>query len=419
MPVASAQPTFKTPARWVDTQQQLDAVIEALLEEPQYAIDTEFHREKTYFPHLALVQIGWPGDLVLIDPLALDLRPMERLFNSDVLGVFHAAEQDLEVLQHVVGCTPRHIWDTQVAAGFVGFSTPSLSSLVERILHVSLSKGDRLTDWTQRPLTVAQKTYAALDVEYLLELRRLLLEQLVLAGREVWVEEEITILRNRHRNNVAEHAWWKLKDGRVLRGRDRIVAQQLCVWREKRARQEDKPVRFVLPDLAVLAVAQSKPTDVDQLGSMRGIDGRFLRGGVGKDLLNVVAEALALPGGDLQQPEPEDFDRKLRPALTLASAWVAQLARDAKIDSGLLATRNDLVQLLRGDSDARLSQGWREPLVGAAVRQLVSGEAAISFASNGELTLEQRSGVTLRHNIATPDADWVLESPDHRGDENP
>jgi ribonuclease D len=418
VPSVSVAPTFKTPARWVDSPEQLETVIEALLREPQYAIDTEFHREKTYFPHLALVQIGWPGDLVLIDPLALDLRPMERLFKSDVLAVFHAAEQDLEVLQHVVGCTPKNIWDTQVAAGFVGFSTPSLSSLVERILHVSLSKGDRLTDWTQRPLTVAQKTYAALDVEYLLELRRLLLEQLVLAGRDVWVEEEITILRNRHRNNVPEHAWWKLKDGRVLRGRDRIVAQQLCVWRESRARTEDKPVRFVLPDLAVLAVAQSKPTDLDQLASMRGLDGRFLRGGVGKELLVVVAEALALPGNELQQPEPEDFDRKLRPALTLASAWVAQLARDAKIDSGLLATRNDLVQLLRGDRDARLSQGWREPLVGTAVRRLVSGEAAIAFSSTGELTLEQRSGFVLTLDIATPNADWVLESPDHRGDEN-
>ncbi len=418
MPLATAQPTFKAPARWVDTPAQLEAVIEALLVEPQYAIDTEFHREKTYFPHLALVQIGWPGDLVLIDPLALDLRPLERLFHSDVLAVFHAAEQDLEVLQHVVGCTPRLIWDTQVAAGFVGFSTPSLSSLVERILHVSLSKGDRLTDWTQRPLTPAQKTYAALDVEYLLELRRLLLEQLVRAGREVWVEEEIAILRNRHRNNVAEQAWWKLKDGRVLRGRDRIVAQQICVWRERRAKIENKPVRFVLPDLAVLAVAQSKPTDVDQLGSMRGIDGRFLRGGVGKELLATVAEALSLPSSDLQQPEPEDFDRKLRPALTLASAWISQLARDAKIDSGLLATRNDLVQLLRGDSDARLSQGWREPLVGVAVRQLVSGSAAIAFASSGELTLEQRSGVTLKLDITTPDADWVLESPDHRAEDN-
>jgi ribonuclease D len=418
VPLATAQPTFKAPARWVDTPAQLEAVIEALLVEPQYAIDTEFHREKTYFPHLALVQIGWPGDLVLIDPLALDLRPLERLFHSDVLAVFHAAEQDLEVLQHVVGCTPRLIWDTQVAAGFVGFSTPSLSSLVERILHVSLSKGDRLTDWTQRPLTPAQKTYAALDVEYLLELRRLLLEQLVRAGREVWVEEEIAILRNRHRNNVAEQAWWKLKDGRVLRGRDRIVAQQICVWRERRAKIENKPVRFVLPDLAVLAVAQSKPTDVDQLGSMRGIDGRFLRGGVGKELLATVAEALSLPSSDLQQPEPEDFDRKLRPALTLASAWISQLARDAKIDSGLLATRNDLVQLLRGDSDARLSQGWREPLVGVAVRQLVSGSAAIAFASSGELTLEQRSGVTLKLDITTPDADWVLESPDHRAEDN-
>ncbi len=316
------------PHEWISTGEALRELVQTLLEQPAYAIDTEFHRERTYYPHLALVQIAWPGGLVLIDPLAVDIAAFVPLFDSDVVAVFHAADQDLEVLQHMTGSAPRRIFDTQVAAGFVGFSTPSLSTLSERVLGIRLSKGDRLTDWTQRPLTNAQKNYAASDVLHLLELRDLLNEQLEASGRSQWLEEELALLQARSRGDGhAERAWWRLKDGRVLRGKDRLIAQQLCVWREKRAQTEDKPVRFVLPDLAVLTIAQSRPDSPDALGTMRGLDGRYLKGGAGREILEVVRAAIDMPSSALQVPVPDDFDRKLRPALTLVSAWVAQLAR--------------------------------------------------------------------------------------------
>jgi ribonuclease D len=405
-------------ADWIATHDELFAVVQELLLQPAYAIDTEFHREKTYFPHLALVQIYWPGRTVLIDPLAIDITPLRALFESEVLAVFHAMDQDLEVLEHVVGAVPKVLFDTQVAAGFVGFSTPSLSSLVERVLHIQLSKGDRLTDWTQRPLTNAQKNYAALDVVYLLELRDRLNEQLTISGRAEWLEEELNILRRRQKGpHVAEQAWWRLKDGRVLRGKDRLVAQEICAWRERRARVEDRPVRFILPDLAVLALAQSRPTELDQLANMRGLDGRYLKSGAGRELLAVVEDASARPLSDLHVQEVEDFDKRLRPAQALVSAWVAQLARDAKIEPSLLATRHDLIQFLRGDADSRLGKGWRADILGTAVRQLVDGEAALVFNPKGELLLEKRSGVELVIELAKPTADWIVDAPDHRSDD--
>lgn len=408
-PTATLKPDI--PHVWIATSPEVEQLVDTLLLQSAYAIDTEFHRERTYFPHLALVQIAWSGGLVLVDPLIIDMTLFVRLFESDVVAVFHAADQDLEVLDHMTGAVPRRIFDTQLAAGFVGFSTPSLSTLAERVLGIRLSKGDRLTDWTQRPLTDAQKNYAASDVLHLLELRDQLNEQLEASGRSSWLDEELALLLARSRGEGHnERAWWRLKDGRVLRGKDRLVAQQLCIWRERKAQSEDKPVRFVLPDLAVLTIAQSRPVSAEALGNLRGLDGRYLKGGAGKEILATVQEAIELPSSALHVPTPEDFDRKLRPALTLVSAWVAQLARDAKIDATLLATRADLVSLLRGDVDARLAVGWRGEIVGTAVTRLVSGEAALAFGSAGSLVLEERSGSSLAIDIATPTADWILDS---------
>ena len=155
--------------RWVDTDAEFAAVIDRLVAEPRYALDTEFHRERTYYPKLALLQLAWPGELVLVDPLAVDVRALERLFASDSLAVLHASQQDLDVLTHAARCVPRRLFDTQVAGGFVGYGTPSLVALLQGELGVSPAKGDRLTDWLRRPLTVDQCEYAAADVAYLLD----------------------------------------------------------------------------------------------------------------------------------------------------------------------------------------------------------------------------------------------------------
>jgi ribonuclease D len=398
---------------WIDRPEQLDALVDVLRDEPVYGIDTEFLRERTYYPRLALVQVSWAAGVTLVDPLAVDLMPFAAILNGPGLAILHAADQDLEVLETACGTVPARMFDTQVAAGFLGFSTPSLVTLAERVLGVRLSKGDRLTDWTMRPLTAAQRAYAASDVAHLLALHDALSRQLEETGRTSWVAEECEVLRLRPRGqSIPERAWWRLKDGRVLRGRDRLVAQELCAWRERRAQLEDKPVRFVLPDLAILAISQAKPKTFEDLAGARGIDGRYLKGGAGQEILDAVRHAITMSPSELVMPDPEEFDRRLRPALTLVSAWVAQLARDAKFDASLLATRADLIGFLRGDAGARLAQGWRAEVVGGAVKELVSGSAALAFEPTGTLVLEARSNDPVGIHLTPPSAPWTDEPGD-------
>ena len=378
---------------WIDEQSDLEAVAAELSTCSRYALDTEFHRERTYFPKLALIQIAWRStpdaaqQLVLIDPLAVDVGVLGSLFATDALCVIHAAQQDLDVLTHAVGSVPGRMFDTQLAGGFVGYGTPSLVSLLQGEIGITPAKGDRLTDWLRRPLTDAQCQYAAADVEYLLEVHDRLVAKLEERGRVRWAEEACEELRTKPVSGAApEDAWLRLKDARSLRPSARAVAQAIAAWREQRAMRVDIPVRQVLPDLAVLGVAQRKPTTIKELSQSRGVDERHTRGSIGDELLAAVKAARDAPA-----PEPprssDDLDRNLRPAITLISAWVGQIARDEKIDTALLATRADIVSLLRDDTDARLASGWRAELLGDGIRQLVSGRAGLTFDPQGHLTL--------------------------------
>jgi ribonuclease D len=377
--------------RWVDQQDDLDKIIDTLIREPRYALDTEFHRERTYYPRLALMQVAWSTntgqETALVDPLAVDVKVFDALFASDSMCVIHAAQQDLDVLTHAVGSVPRQMFDTQLAAGFVGYGTPSLVSLLQGEVGVTPAKGDRLTDWLRRPLTDNQRQYAAVDVEYLLQLHDSLIEQLTDAERLTWAEDACEQLRTRPvSGSVPDDAWLRLKDARSLRPGARAVARSVAAWRERRAMRTDIPVRQVLPDLAILGVSQRAPTTAKELKQARGIDERHSRGGMAEEILEAVRQ------GKESDPPPsppsaDDLDRNLRPAIALISAWVGQLARDEKLDTALLATRSDIVAFLREDEDARLATGWRSELLGDGIRRLVGGEAGLTFDGQGRLRL--------------------------------
>ena len=372
---------------WVADQATFESIVDELCAESRYAIDTEFHRERTYYPKLALVQIGWGGRIVLIDPLAVDVRSLGRLFASPSIAVFHAAQQDLDVLTHVCGAVPEFMFDTQIAAGFIGYSTPSLASLLQGELNVNASKGDRLTDWLRRPLTAEQQQYAANDVAHLLELHDRLVASLVGRGRLEWAADACEELRTRPAGAIdPDQAWLRLKDVRVLKAKARGVAQAVAAWRERRAAQADVPPRQILPDLAVLGISQKHPTTVAELSHARGVDERHSRGALGSEIVAAVKDGL---GRDVSLPasDGDDLDRALRPAVTLVSAWVGEVARTEKIDATLLATRNDLVSLLRGDPASRLASGWRHELLGDGIRRLVEGRAALTFDGRGGLRL--------------------------------
>ena len=372
---------------WIDDQQRFEALVGRLAAEPRYALDTEFHRERTYFPKLALLQLASPSELALVDPLAVDLGPLVELFHGGGLAVLHAAQQDLDVLHHSCRAIPARLYDTQLAAGFLGYGTPSLVSLLNGELRVNVAKGDRLTDWLHRPLTAEQRSYAASDVAHLLRLHDVLDRQLADMGRRDWASDACEELRLRPPSGTKpEDAWLRLKDARVLRPRGRGVAQAVAAWRERRAMAVDQPVRQILPDLAVLGIAQRIPTTPADLGRCRGVDERHTRGVVARDLLDAV-QAGAANEVHLDAPDGDDLDRHLRPAVTLVSAWVSDLARRQRIDTTLLATRSDLISLIRGDRDARLSVGWRAALLGTGVRRLMDGHAALTFEPDGGLRL--------------------------------
>jgi ribonuclease D len=377
--------------RWIDRQDDLDVIVETLCRQPRYALDTEFHRERTYFPKLALIQVAWrdegPQQLALIDPLAVDIARFGSLFSSQSLCVIHAAQQDLDVLTHSVGAVPSRMFDTQLAAGFLGYGTPSLVALLQGEIGVAPPKGDRLTDWLRRPLTDSQRQYAASDVAYLLDVHDRLMAKLTAADRLVWAEDACEELRRRPASGSApEEAWLRLKDARTLRSGARAVARSVAAWREQRAMRIDVPVRQVLPDLALLGIAQRAPSNAKELAQARGVDDRHSKGAIAEEILEAVRAAKNQPVPSAP-PSVDDLDRSLRPAVALVSAWVSQLANDERLDPALLATRADIVAFLRGDAGARLATGWRHELVGEGIRRLVAGEAGLTFDGQGRLRL--------------------------------
>jgi ribonuclease D len=324
------------------------------------------------------------------------------VLERDVACIMHASAQDLAILERACGVLPTKLVDTQVAAGFVGLGSPGLGPLLHRRLDLDLPKADRLTDWMRRPLGDDPASYAAADVAYLHELWASLDAELVERGRLVWALDECEELRVRYGEPVdPDQAWWRIKEARRLRGRGRGVAQVVAAWREHRAQTTDRPVRHVLPDLAVVAIAERPPRTRNDLQRVRGLDGRHLRGGAAAELLAAIEEGIALEERRLQVPGRDGVDPALRPAVTLASAWISQIGRDLDLDTSLLATRADIEALVRGDSTSRLLSGWRDDIAGEPIRQLLSGDAALAFGGDGTLILERRSFASIGGEPAT------------------
>ena len=375
---------------WIDDAAGLERLIAELEGEPVYGLDTEFHRERTYFPNLALVQIAWSRGIAVVDPIAVDVAPLARVLDGPGLMICHAAEQDLEVLRLACGTRPGRLFDTQVAAAFIGLGFAALARLVTAITGATLAKGDRLTDWTRRPLDESQITYAAADVEHLLELHEKLCDRARATGTLGWIEEECEVLRNRSTGTQeVETAWWRIKGSRTLRGKSRGVAQEVAAWRERLAMARDIPPRFVLPDLAMAGIIQRPPRTREQLGAVRGLEQRQVRGTTADEIFAAIERGLALDPHELRLPsrgEPP-IDDDAGPTVALGLALVAQIAAQRQMEPSLLATRADVQAIAAGRSSGRLATGWRADLAGNAVRRLFAGEAALTGDGRGGVRL--------------------------------
>lgn len=372
---------------WIGNDSDLEKLLIRIRSEERIALDTEFHREKTYYPRLALIQLAWSDGCAIVDPLSCDARLLSKIFGVDHLIVLHAAQQDLDVMTHAIGVIPERIFDTQIAAGFLGHSTPSLAALTNAELKIMLPKGDRLTDWLRRPLTDSQKEYAASDVEHLLEIHDRLVEKLSERHRLSWALDACEELRQRKVGpGDPALAWQKQKDVRALKPRTRGVLAALAEWRERRAMASDIPPRQVLPDLALQGIAQREPTTLGELSQARGVDDRHTRGVIGQELLAAVLRGREQPIEN-SASDGDEVERHLRPAITLISAWISEVARVAQVDTALLATRTDILAYLRRDVDARLANGWRHDLIGEQLDDLLSGRAGLSFDGKGGLKM--------------------------------
>ncbi len=368
------------------------ALVAEVAGEEYYGFDTEFHTERTYVPDLALIQIAWADQVALVDPLAVDPAPLAEVFGGPGIAVAHAASQDLDVLMAACGAVPATVFDTQIVAGFLGMSTPSLARLVDAVLGMSLPKADRLSDWLERPISERQVDYAVSDVAHLLQLRSTLTDRLRALGRLEWALSECDqVLGDRTPVRVPEEAWWKLGDIRGMSRRSRAVAQEVAAWRERTAAATNRPRRQVLSDLGLLAISQRPPQSADELRRTRGVDGRHLAQGRAAEILRAIRRGLDLPADQIRMPSAGREAQAPAAAVAVCTGVVRQIADDLDFDQGLLATRADIGQLLC-DDPSRLDTGWRRTIVGDPLRRLIAGQVAVAFDRRGHLVVEERSG---------------------------
>jgi ribonuclease D len=337
------------------------------------ALDTEFMREKTYYPKLCLVQIAAPGRCLLIDPLAIeDLTPLWRFLRDRTrLKAVHAARQDIEALlatERGDPAVPGPWFDTQLAAAFLGASTQiGYGELVGARLGQSLAKGHARTDWLKRPLTPEQLKYAADDVIYLQPLYEDLRAALIERGRLEWLEEECARLEDADLYRThPERAWQRFKGIDRLRPHQRSVLKALAQWREQAAMKHDKPRGWIISDETVRALSETLPRTLSALESTRMLAPATARKH-GQELLELIAEAAAREDEETfewQRPDP-----RLVARVTSLMAFVREEAKRLQIAPELLATRRDVEQLVFKGRTDRFDRGWRAKAIGETLLQ--------------------------------------------------
>lgn len=355
--------------------------------QPYVTVDTEFLRERTYFAQLCLVQVALPGtddsDAVLIDPLAdgISLEPLYDLFrNTDVVKVFHAARQDLEIFFVEGGLVPAPLFDTQVAAMVCGFGDQvGYETLVRRIAKSDLDKSSRFTDWSRRPLSDAQKTYALGDVTHLRQIYEHLSAELAKTGRTHWLEEELAQLTNADNYVVdPENAWKRLKL-RTNSGRTVAIARELAAFRETYAQEKNVPRNRVLKDDALLELAGTKPKTVADLSKSRLLLRDARKGAIADGLVAAVARGMAVPNNDMPKVAAGRDRSSLNPALAdLLRVLLKAKAEEAGVATKLIASSSDLDDIASGYTDGAWSSGWRQEVFGADAQRLLNGEIALS-----------------------------------------
>lgn len=368
----------------IATETGLRSVLDALAGSPWVAIDTEFMREKTYYPRLCLIQIATPEHIACIDPLALpDLGPLIGLLHDpEILKVFHAASQDLEVLYLVTGRVPAPVFDTQIAASLLGHGEQiGYANLVQAVLQHELDKTQSRTDWARRPLKPEQLSYARDDVRYLTRLYLDLQSELENLGRMTWVQPEMEILtRIELYQPDPGTAWRRVSGHKRLKPAELAILRELAAWRESQARALDRPRRWVVSDDALLAIARARPGNLEDLNALRGAP-KGLSDNQSMELLQAVKKGQDTPREawpTLAKRHPLNEAEEV--LADVGMALLRELARRQQISPEAVASRKDLIALMRGEDDAILARGWRRQIAGAQLQRWFQGEHGLRCA---------------------------------------
>jgi ribonuclease D len=369
---------------FITTTADLAALCDRLAGEDFVTVDTEFMRERTYYPDLCLVQLAGSADVAVVDAQAkgLDLSPLGALLaKPDVVKVFHACRQDVEIFLLMFGAVPANLFDTQVAAMVAGFGDQvGYDALVQALTGGHIDKAHRFSDWSARPLSAAQITYAAADVTHLRDVYEKLTARLRVDGRLDWVGQEMAALAdpNTYRVNP-DRAWERIK----LRTRNRrqlALVQAIAAWREREAQRINIPRQRLIKDEQIPEIAAQAPDSPEALTRIRGISSGFATGKSGASLLAVIAAANAIPEDDLPRAERGSEPSRASPALVaLLKVLLNARAEQNNVAARLVASAEEIEAMVLDEAAPNPAlTGWRADMFGKDALRLIHGEIALS-----------------------------------------
>lgn len=372
----------------IDTTEKLSQFCDVLSKQNFITVDSEFIREHTYYPKLCLLQIGYDGDAAIVDPLAkdMDLSPFFAILdNQNIVKVFHAGRQDIEIFYNLTGKIPNNVFDTQIAAMVCGFADNiGYGNLVQSITGVELDKSCRLTDWSIRPLDENQLVYALHDVTYLVDCYKFLHDKMEKNGRLDWIKEETACLCNKNCYCIkSDEAWMRVKHN--IHSQHFLSAlKYLAEWREERAKKYNTPRSGILKDDVLLNIASSFPKTIEDLKQVRNLKSEIIKGKLGAEIMETLQFARQHPIStelcrqdrkkDVSVPNHEQsLFEMLRMLLKIKS-------QEHGVSARLIATDADLrFIILNQPQNTPAMQGWRFEVFGADAQKLCRGKLAISY----------------------------------------
>jgi len=358
-----------------------------LAAQPFVTVDTEFMRETTYYPKLCLIQMAAPdGTAVLVDPLApgIDLQPfIDLMADTRTVKVFHSARQDLEIVWMLGGILPHPFFDTQVAAMVCGYGdSVSYEQLVNDVAKAKIDKSSRFTDWSRRPLSEAQLTYALSDVTHLVKVYEVLVAELLRTDRGAWLDDEMAVLTSPETYRADPSQAWRRLSGRMRKPREIAVLMEVAAWRESEAQTRNVPRGRVLKDEAVIDIASAAPRSVEALGRLRTIPAGFERSRTGTDILAAVERGLSRDTGDIRMPERLRRGGGNGAIVELLKVLLKAVCEAEGVAPKIIGTVDDLEAIADDDrAVVPALEGWRRMLFGEKALALKQGRLALSVES--------------------------------------